>query len=136
MNPISTSIHQPKRIGSSTKRIVLLAVLVAAIAACGGDSTDTVPATVTDGGGGGGEATVTIDNFEFVSPELTVGIGTTVTWRNVQAAEHTVTGDDEEFDSANLPEGAEFSQIFDTAGTFTYHCEIHPTMTGSVIVEG
>lgn len=133
MNPISASIHQPDRFGRLTRRIAFLAVLILSIAACGGDSTDTVSAT---GGGGESTATVTIDNFEFVASELTVGVGTTVTWRNVQAANHTVTGDDGEFDSADLPEGAEFSQIFDTAGTFTYHCEIHPTMTGTVIVEG
>ena len=115
------------------RTMVVIALGTLTLAACGGDSADTVSATDA---GGEGTATVTIDNFAFSPPELTVGTGTTVTWTNVQAADHTVTGDDDEFDSAELAEGAEFSQIFDTVGTFTYHCEIHPNMTGTVTVEG
>jgi len=103
------------------------------LAACGGDSTDTAP---VEDAGAGGTAAVSIVDFAFAPAELTVSTGTEVTWKNDQAASHTVTDDDGEFDSANLAEGAEFSQTFDTAGTFTYHCEIHPTMTGTVTVEG
>lgn len=116
---------------------IRIAVMVAAgalgLAACGGDSTDTAP---VEDAGAGGTAAVSIVDFAFAPAELTVSTGTEVTWKNDQAASHTVTGDDGEFDSANLAEGAEFSQTFDTAGTFTYHCEIHPTMTGTVTVEG
>jgi hypothetical protein len=60
--------------------------------------------------------------------------GSTVTWMNSGAAPHTVTADDGAFDSDRLAPGASFSQPFDTAGTFTYHCEIHPQMTGTIVV--
>jgi hypothetical protein len=45
-----------------------------------------------------------------------------------------VTADDGSFDSGTLNPGASFSQTFSTAGTFTYHCAIHPRMTGTIVV--
>ena len=57
-----------------------------------------------------------------------------MTWTNSGAATHTVTADNGAFDSGRLASGATFSQTFDTAGTFTYHCEIHPQMTGTIVV--
>jgi plastocyanin len=79
-------------------------------------------------------AAVTIVDFAFQPGSLEVPAGTTVTWTNSGAAPHTVTADDGAFDSDRLAPGASFSQTFETAGTFTYHCEIHPQMTGTVVV--
>lgn len=107
---------------------ILLAVLALASIACGGDESDTTSARTGD------TALVTIDNFMFTPDNLAVKVGATVTWRNVQGTPHTVTGDSDEFDSAELPQDAEFSQTFATTGTFRYHCSIHPTMAGSVTV--
>ena len=45
-----------------------------------------------------------------------------------------MTADDGSFDSGNLAPGATFSQSFSTPGTFTYHCNIHSSMTGTVTV--
>jgi hypothetical protein len=45
-----------------------------------------------------------------------------------------VTADNGAFDSGRLASGSTFSQTFDTADTFTYHCEIHPQMTGTIVV--
>ena len=47
---------------------------------------------------------------------------------------HDVTADDNSFTSGNLPPGSAFQQTFSTAGEFHYHCNIHPGMTGVVIV--
>jgi hypothetical protein len=47
---------------------------------------------------------------------------------------HTVTADNGEFDSGVLGKDKSFSHLFDTAGTVEYHCEIHPNMTGIVVV--
>ena len=79
-------------------------------------------------------AAVTIVDFAFQPASLEVQAGTPVTWTNSGAAAHTVTADNGALDSGQLASGATFSQTFDTAGTFTYHCEIHPQMTGTIVV--
>jgi plastocyanin len=95
--------------------------------------------TLTPGGGLLGAdaqdgAAVTIVDFAFQPASLEVPAGSTVTWTNSGAATHTVTADNGAFDSGRLAPGASFSQTFDTAGTFTYHCEIHAQMVGTIVV--
>ncbi|HXR27915.1 MAG TPA: plastocyanin/azurin family copper-binding protein [Candidatus Baltobacteraceae bacterium] len=86
---------------------------------------------------GTGEQAVSISNFAFVSATITVKVRTLVTWTNRQAGvQHTVTADDGSFGSAALSTGSSYSHVFTKAGTFTYHCAIHPFMTGTVIVVG
>ncbi|HET8524187.1 MAG TPA: cupredoxin domain-containing protein [Thermomicrobiales bacterium] len=77
---------------------------------------------------------VSIHNFAFDPGTITITAGTTVTWTNNDSTTHTVTADDGAFDSGNLPTGQSFSMTFDTPGTFTYHCAIHPNMTATIIV--
>src|SRR5688500_11725524 len=61
----------------------------------------------------------------FFSPaSLTVTIGDTVTWTNVDDSPHTVTASGA-FDSGNLNGGQTFSHTFDETGTFTYVCVYH-----------
>jgi plastocyanin len=80
---------------------------------------------------------VSISNFAFVPATITVRAGTRVTWTNRQAGiEHTVTANDGSFDSGNLSTGSSYSHVFTKAGTYAYHCAIHPFMTGTVIVTG
>src|SRR5690349_14125559 len=59
---------------------------------------------------------------------ITVAVGTSVTWTNNDAIAHTVTSDSRTFDSGVVGPGASFSMMFQTAGTFPYHCSIHPGM--------
>jgi plastocyanin len=80
-------------------------------------------------------ASVTIKDFEFTPASITVAVGSTVTWTNDGPSTHTVTADDGSFDSKDLAKGGTFSQTFQTAGTFSYHCSIHPFMTAKVIVQ-
>jgi plastocyanin len=80
-------------------------------------------------------ASVTIKDFEFTPATVTIAVGGTVTWTNNGPSTHTVTADDGSFDSGNLSQGKTFSHTFQTAGTFTYHCSIHPFMTATVIVQ-
>jgi plastocyanin len=84
----------------------------------------------------GQETTVSIQDFFFSPAQITVQPGTTVTWMNNGQAPHTVTADDGSFDSETLQPGQSFSFTFANAGTFSYFCEIHPFMTGSVTVVG
>jgi plastocyanin len=78
---------------------------------------------------------VTIQNFSFGPGALTVSAGTTVTWTNSDSVTHTVTAMDGSFDSSNLEPGQQFSFTFSLPGTYTYHCSIHPFMTGQVVVQ-
>lgn len=78
-------------------------------------------------------------SFAFSPASLTIKAGTTVIWKNNTTASHTVTSDDgKSFDSgSNTPiaSGMTFSFTFKTAGTFPYHCSIHPFMKATIIVQ-
>jgi plastocyanin len=80
------------------------------------------------------DTAVAIVDFAFQPASLTVTAGSTVTWTNSGAVPHTVTSDSGAFDSGVLQPGASFSHTFDTAGTFSYLCTIHPNMTGAITV--
>src|SRR6516165_8722081 len=80
---------------------------------------------------------VKIDNFSFVPQNLTVPVGSTVTWTNRDDIPHTVvsTEDTKIFKSKVLDSDEKFSFTFSKAGTYPYFCSIHPKMTGKVIVQ-
>lgn len=79
---------------------------------------------------------VTIQNFAFSPANITVKVGTKVTWKNQDSVTHTVTETDGQSgpQSGNVDPGASYSFTFDKAGTYHYHCTIHPNMTGTVTV--
>jgi len=76
----------------------------------------------------------------FLPAEVTIGVGKSVTWHNDSTAAHTVTsgnpedGPDGLFDSSLFLGGDTFSHTFTEAGEYQYFCQIHPWMTGTVIV--
>jgi plastocyanin len=76
-----------------------------------------------------------IKAFRFSEPSLTVPVGTTVTWVNQDQDAHTVTADDGRFTSAGLDHGEQFSYQFTAAGTYAYHCALHPHMTARIVVK-
>jgi len=84
--------------------------------------------------GATGTVDVTIMNFAFDPPSLTIKVGTTVRWTNQDSAAHSVTSDTGVWDSGSIVEGAAYSRVFDTVGTFAYYCGIHPSMKGTIIV--
>ncbi len=63
-----------------------------------------------------------------------MSVGTTVTFTNHDAANHTVTADGKSFELGNLDHGQSRSFRFTRRGTFTYHCNYHPFMHGTVVV--
>lgn len=80
-------------------------------------------------------SSVTINNFSFSPAAITVKAGTTVTWTNQDTAGHTVVGDSQGGPSSSLlNQGQSYSFTFTAAGTFAYHCGVHPSMVGSVTV--
>jgi plastocyanin len=85
-------------------------------------------------GAQGQTKTVSIEDFFFSPATMSVAPGTTVTWVNNGQAPHTSTADDGTWDSGTLQPGENFSFTFDQAGTYTYHCNIHPNMTATITV--
>jgi plastocyanin len=82
------------------------------------------------------KAEVRIDNFSFSPKEITVAVGTTVTWTNHDDVPHVVASADDQFrKSPALDTDESFSHTFSTAGSYTYFCSIHPHMTGKIIVK-
>ena len=83
---------------------------------------------------GPGAVTVEIAEFEFGPAETTARVGDTVTWNNQDAAPHTATLDDGACETGNISSGSTGGLVFNEAGTFPYHCAIHPDMKGTVTV--
>lgn len=81
------------------------------------------------------EAIINISSFQFDPATITIKVGEKVTWTNQDSVDHTVVADDNGWASDNLGKGVSYSHIFDKAGTYTYHCGVHPSMKGSVIVQ-
>ena len=94
--------------------------------------------TLADGGSSNGNHDVSITDGMAFSPEnLTINVGDTVVWTNNDDGPHTVTADDDQFNSGNMDEGATWSYTFTEAGTYDYYCSYHGSMTGTVtVVEG
>jgi amicyanin len=81
------------------------------------------------------ENVVTIDNFTFAAPELTVAIGTTVKWVNHDDIPHNVVDKNKAFRSKALDTDDSYSFTFASAGTYDYFCGLHPHMQGKIIVK-
>lgn len=102
-----------------------LAVLLSAfVFSCSKSTDDSTP----------GKNEVFMRSTAFTPSSLTVVKGTTVKWTNKDNLTHTVTSDNGLFDSGNKNLGETFSHLFDSIGTFNYHCTTHSGMTGTVIV--
>jgi len=77
---------------------------------------------------------VQIVEFTYEPDPVVVQAGGKVTWQNEDTAPHTATADDGSFDTGIIEKGKLGSATFKEAGTFTYFCEVHPTMHGTVEV--
>jgi plastocyanin len=69
----------------------------------------------------------------FSPSTLTVAAGATVVWKNQTQDSHSVIGNT--FGGGSISPGGTLSFKFTSAGTFAYHCSIHPGMTGTIIVK-
>jgi plastocyanin len=118
------------------------AVLVAAMVCAAGCGSSSVTEPTDPGSGGGTTRTVRIEgdaylpggSAAFAPSEINVTLGTTVMWQNSDQTQHTVSSDSGVW-SSTVAALSSFSRQFTTAGTFQYHCSIHPAMTGTVTVE-
>ncbi len=78
---------------------------------------------------------VTIQNMAFSPATLTVKVGDKITWTNQDSVGHSATADDNSFDTGVLSQGQSESVTFSKAGTYTYHCSVHPNMKGTITVQ-
>lgn len=110
----------------------LIAVAALFQLACGGSSTPLNPSLPVDA------VTITIagqnGNLSFKPNPASAAIGQAVVWKNTDAATtHRIVADDGAWDTGNLPAGAmSLAIIIGAAGTFPYHCLIHPTEVGTL----
>jgi plastocyanin len=127
----------------SLRLVVVSGILMLAIA-CGGNSASPTPPSPTPSPTptpAGPSSSVAISagasvlgNRAYAPDALDVAVGTTVTWMNTDSTAHTSTSDVNGWNSGIVPPGGQFSFAFQTAGTFPYHCTIHPGMVGTVVV--
>ena len=75
---------------------------------------------------------VTIKRFKYSPAELTVAVGDTITFTNLDGAPHTATAVDGSFDTGRLNRNKSGSITVSAAGTFPYICTFHPNMKGSI----
>ena len=95
--------------------------------------TPTSPSTTADNQNPLDKNVVSIENSSFNPAEITIKAGDPVSFKNNDSIVHSVTF--EEFDSGELKPGSTFLHAFNKAGTYEYHCKIHPSMEGKVIVQ-
>jgi plastocyanin len=118
---------------------VLAVAALVALAACSSGSSAapgaaSAGAPSTAASAAAGASAVAIKDFAFNPATIQAKIGQSITWTNQDSTAHTVTLDDKSVDSGNIAASATFSHSFTQAGSFTYHCAIHPTMKGTVTV--
>jgi plastocyanin len=103
----------------------------------GSDSGDDSGSSSDDGSGlePTGTASITIEDFDFGDP-ISVAVGQTLTITNADGVPHTWTAADGAFDSGSISGSSSFEFAFDAVGEFEFFCTIHPSMKGSITVEG
>lgn len=111
------------------KRWIAAAAVLAALAPVGGRAT-----AQDHGSDDAAVTTVTMRGKSFQPGRLELLAGETVRWTNDDIADHEVADDGGAFRSARLMPGMSYSHTYASPGTFTYHCPLHPFMTGRVEV--
>lgn len=81
-----------------------------------------------------GEVSVTVKDFAFNPAEITAKVGQTITFTNGDSAPHTATLDDGSCTTPNIASGSSDGLTFTAAGTYPFHCNVHPNMKGTITV--
>ncbi len=130
------NIQRTLRITSLVLAVSAAGVILAACSGYGGQATtqQTNPSTGSSAVSQPVANAVTIQNMAFSPKNLQVKVGQAVTWTNQDAVGHSATADDNSFDTGILGQGQSKAITFSKAGTFTYHCSVHPSMTATITV--
>jgi hypothetical protein len=85
---------------------------------------------------GGDLPASSIQHYRFLPGEITAKAGERVTWYNNDETDHRIVIDEVTgFDSGVMKHGASYSLVFHGPAEYNYHCMIHPTMRGKVVVK-
>jgi plastocyanin len=134
----SQSRLHPRRVGRILIPLVVLLAAAAALSAC----TPPFAGACTPKGTGTTTAASTVKvvadsqkQGAYQPDPMTVQAGQSVTWTwDDQGNQHSVSADDGSFESCLQGAGSTFTTTFAKAGTYAYHCSIHPQMKGTVTV--
>jgi plastocyanin len=109
---------------------VLVSLALAGTALAGGCGGSKTAADAT----AGTAVAVSIEASAYVPADITIKQGQTVTWTNNDSGLHTVSSDNGDFDSGQIPARGKFSFTFTERGTFQYRCQVHPTQYAKITV--
>jgi plastocyanin len=130
--------------------IIVILLIVGGVVALSHKSNNNTPSTYSSGTNNQNSSsstnnqtsvaagTVNIKNMMFTPSQITVQKGAKVTWTNNDSVAHTVTDDLSNVGgpaSAQIPGGETYSFTFNKTGSFQYHCSIHPSMRGTIVVK-
>jgi plastocyanin len=122
-----------------TTSLIAVAAVAAPIAGCGNSDASGSAQSATTASSqsvrSAGAAAVTISNFKFTPGTLTVKQGVRIPVTNHDSTAHTATADNgNSFDTGNIDPGSSAAFTLSKAGTYSYHCTIHPFMHGTLTV--
>ncbi|MBS1528684.1 MAG: cupredoxin domain-containing protein [Bacteroidetes bacterium] len=115
--------------------LVLLSAGVLLFSGCGKSNSNSQNPT-SNGKTPSPNPSVSIVNMAYSPATVYVTIGGTVTWTNKDGVTHTVTDVGGSFNSGDVPADQTYRMTFNKAGTYSYHCTIHPTMPTATVVVG
>ena len=131
-SPGSARVPSVKSLIVPAGAAVVVAVAAVALSQGGGGSArgPSIPVATVNA------ARLVIVNYAFAPATLTVKAGTTITVKNTDSTEHTATAGSGAFDSGTLKPGQSAHFALKEPGTYTYYCQFHAFMTGTIKVLG
>lgn len=128
--------REDRRVGRRRRALpVLVAVLMVALLVTAGCSESGAATQDPIPGSGGGDVMVEMVGSKFEPETVTVEAGGSITWVNLDSVSHNAVADDGSWKTEIFSEGGSVTLTFDTPGTYSYVCTLHPRMVGTVIVQ-
>ena len=131
-----TRMEHAVKLRHLTTSLVAAVAVTALVAGCGGSDDSQSASSPSRSTPSGGAHSVAIDNFKFMPGSLTASRGARITVSNQDSTAHTMTADDgSSFDTGDIDPGSSATVTLSKAGTFAYHCSIHPFMHGTLVAK-
>lgn len=112
----------------------LLVMMVTIGAGCSNTNIEVAPSATSQVNTQASPNTITIEDFAFKPDVISVRVGDVVMWKHNDGAVHTIVSANL-FESPTLNRDDEFVYSFMTPGEYEYHCGVHPSMKGKIIVQ-